>query len=140
MGYKSGELDVGKREIKEIIHKSLKGAIYLTAGDNLTWDEEENLCKHWYRATTEAINLLTPAKMTIKDPLERNRALKMLAAGLARALQATTPNPDEDFFGISPRVHISPSTRNPTNTIFRCRCGGSRNGSNITGFADYDGF
>ena len=97
MGYKSGELDVGKREIKEIIHKSLKGAIYLTAGDNLTWDEEENLCKHWYRATTEAINLLTPAKMTIKDPLERNRALKMLAAGLARALQATTPNPDEDF-------------------------------------------
>jgi len=97
MAYKSGDLDVGKREIKEIIHQSLKGAIYLTAGDNLTWDEEENMGKHWHRATAEAINLLTPAKMTIKDPLERNRALKMLAAGLTRALQATTPDPDEDF-------------------------------------------
>jgi hypothetical protein len=97
MSYKSGSLDYGKLEIKEIIHKSLKGAIYLTAGDNLTWDEEENLGKHWYRATAEAINLLTPAKMTIEDPLERNRALKMLAAGLTRALQATAPDPDEDF-------------------------------------------
>jgi len=96
MSYRSGDRDAGGKEIKEIVHQSLKGAIYLTGGDNLQWDEEHNLAKHWHRATAEAIYLLTPAKITIKDPLERNRVLKMLAAGLTRALHAT-PDTDEDF-------------------------------------------
>jgi hypothetical protein len=82
MSYKSGDLDAGKKQITEIVHQSVKGAIYLTAGDNITWDEEPNLGRHWHRASAEAIYLLTPAKITIKDPLERNRVLKMLAAVL----------------------------------------------------------
>jgi len=97
MSYKTGGLDGGGIEIREIIHQSSKGAIYLTPGDNLYWDSEEPLGKHWDRSTAEAINLLTPVKTTIKSPTDRNRALKMLAAGLARALVAVAPDPDEDF-------------------------------------------
>lgn len=95
--YKGGGKDVGDLDIEEMIHRSLRGAIYLTKGDNLTWDEEDNLGPHWYRSTAEAINLLTPVKSTIKNRTDRNRALKMLAAGLVRALEKKAADPDEDY-------------------------------------------
>jgi hypothetical protein len=97
MRYKKGSRDVGDIEITELLHQSPKGAIYLTPGDNLVWDEEENVGKHWERSKAEAINLLTPVKTTIKDTTDRNRSLKMLAAGLNRALNAPATDTDVDF-------------------------------------------
>jgi len=95
--YKPGGRDVAEAEIEHVIHRSKRGAIYLAKGENLLWDEEENLGAHWTRSTAEAINLLTPVKLTIKDPADRSRALKMLAAGLSRALKKEADEPDEDF-------------------------------------------
>src|SRR5262249_46647235 len=84
-----------------MIHQSPRGAIYLTPGikpsENLTWDDAPDLGRHWTRSTAEAINLLTPVKTIIKNPNDRRRALKMLAAGLSRAMEKRPLDPDEDF-------------------------------------------
>ncbi len=97
LNYKAGINDAGDLEIKEMIHQSLRGAIYLTEGDNLTWDGEENLGQHWFHSTAETINLLTPVRTTIRNRTDRNRALKMLAVGLACALEKREGDRDEDF-------------------------------------------
>ena len=95
--YKKGGRDAGDLDIEVVIHKSQRGAIYLAKDDDLRWDEVDNLGQHWYRSTAEAINLLTPVKSTIKNKTDRNRALKMLAAGLVRALEEKAADPDEDY-------------------------------------------
>jgi hypothetical protein len=95
--YKPGGRDAEDNEIEVVIHKSQRGAIYLAKDEDLRWDEINDLGAHWHRSTAEAINLLTPVKSTIKNRTDRNRALKMLAAGLARALEERTADSDEDY-------------------------------------------
>lgn len=94
--YSVGSCDVGHQKISTMIHQSPNGAIYLTEGEGLQWDVEANVGPHFAKATSEAIYLLTPVKITIRDPAVRLRALKMLGAGLARALQSTSDT-DADF-------------------------------------------
>src|SRR6266404_3976749 len=95
--YKVGEKDFGGLLITEMIHQGQRGAIYLTPNDGLYWDEEDKLGAHWNRSTAEVINLLTPVRITIKDTDDTYRALSMLGAGLARAMEADTPATEQDF-------------------------------------------
>jgi hypothetical protein len=97
LAYKKGGKDAGDLDIEVVIHKSLRGAIYLAKAEDLRWDEADNLGQHWYRSTAEVINLLTPVKSTIRNKIDRERAIKMLAAGLARALEEKAADPDEDY-------------------------------------------
>lgn len=103
LNYKVGGQDSGNLKIIEIIHLTQRGAIYLTPGDTrlgerLSWDEEENIGAHWNRATADAIALLTQVRLTIDDPIVRGRAIVMIGISLARALETTDANANEDFF------------------------------------------
>lgn len=103
MNYKVGGEDSGKLKIIEIIHLTQRGAIYLTPGDarlgeRLRWDEEENIGAHWNRATADAMALLTQVRLTIDDPIIRGRAIVLIGVSLARALETTGANVDEDIF------------------------------------------
>jgi hypothetical protein len=103
MNYKVDGVDSGDRKIVEIIHLTSRGAIYLTPGEaglgeRLCWDEEDNLGQHWYRATADANPLLTQIRLTITDRVVRGRAIVMVGASLARALETTNAKDDEDFF------------------------------------------
>jgi hypothetical protein len=95
--YKAGKKDVGGLLIEQMVHQGLRGAIYLTPNDGLYWDEEDKLGAHWDRSTAAAINLLTPVRVSIKDPDDCHRALLMLAAGLSRAMEANPPDTEQDF-------------------------------------------
>lgn len=102
MNYKVDGVDRDGRKIVEIIHLTSRGAIYTTGdkvlGERLCWDEEDNLGVHWYHATADANPLLTQIRLTINDPIVRGRAIVMVGASLARALETTNAKPDEDFF------------------------------------------
>lgn len=97
LSYTAGGVDAGGLKIAIVLHRTRRGAIYITDGESLSWDCIDGLGDHWHRTTNEAINLLTPVKITLKDKAVRLRAMKMLGSGLARALEMPNPDLTQDF-------------------------------------------
>jgi hypothetical protein len=101
--YRTGQDDHEGVKIDHVVHQTLKGAIYMSHGDgpcdNVRWDEEPRNDILWHQVISDAMDLIAQLKQSQKYGKTRVRGLRMIAAGMARALEHEPPTAEGiDFF------------------------------------------